>query len=137
MATIQDIQDKQNEAASAVSGVPPPLMTIDEEELQQPTIATNIAANKALSQVIIDPRQEFETLYQEALLSDTGTMSAMADLLQEYDSSYNVNKVIHEHLLTEFPEHYQDCGNTEIVKCDKDGKVLGDGFVNGSNTYRL
>ena len=49
----------------------------------------------------------------------------------------SVNRVIHEHLLAEFPEYYQDCGNTEIVKCDKDGKVLDDGFVNGSNTYRL
>ena len=49
----------------------------------------------------------------------------------------SVNKVIHEHLLAEFSEYYVDCGNTEIVKCDKDGKVLDDGFVNGSNTYRL
>ena len=30
----------------------------------------------------------------------------------------SVNKVIHEHLLAEFPDHYFDCGVTEIAKCD-------------------
>ena len=49
----------------------------------------------------------------------------------------SVNKAIHEHLLTEFPEYYVDCGGTEIAKRDKEGKVLSDGLVNGSNTYRL
>ena len=49
----------------------------------------------------------------------------------------SVNKAIHEHLITEFPEFYVDCGGTEIAKRDKEGKVLSDGLVNGSNTYRL
>ena len=49
----------------------------------------------------------------------------------------SVNKAIHEHLITEFPEYYVDCGGTEIAKRDKEGKVTDDSFVNGSNTYRL
>ena len=49
----------------------------------------------------------------------------------------SVNKVIHEHLLKEFPEYYQDCSGTEIAKRDKDGKLLDDSCVSGSNTYRL
>ena len=49
----------------------------------------------------------------------------------------SVNKAIHEHLLTEFPEYYQDCSGTEIAKRNKEGKVTDDSFVNGSNTYRL
>ena len=49
----------------------------------------------------------------------------------------SVNKAIHEHLITEFPEFYVDCGGTEIAKRDKEGKVTDDSFVNGSNTYRL
>ena len=49
----------------------------------------------------------------------------------------SVNKAIHEHLLTEFPEYYVDCGGTEIAKRNKEGKVMGEGLVNGSNTYRV
>ena len=49
----------------------------------------------------------------------------------------SVNKAIHEHLLTEFPEYYMDVSGTEIAKRDKEGKVTDDSFVNGSNTYRL
>ena len=49
----------------------------------------------------------------------------------------SVNKAIHQHLLTEFPEYYVDCGGTEIAKRNKEGKVMGEGLVNGSNTYRV
>ena len=49
----------------------------------------------------------------------------------------SVNKVIHEHLLTEFPEYYFDGNGTELAKTDKDGKVTDDTTVSGVNTYRL
>ena len=49
----------------------------------------------------------------------------------------SVNKVIHEHLLSEFPEYYFDGNGTELAKTDKEGKVTDDSTVSGVNTYRL
>ena len=62
----------------------------------------------------------------------TNANSTQFDLIKA-----SVNKAIHEHLLTEFPEYYVDCGGTEIAKRDKDGLVKDESLVNGSNTYRL
>ena len=70
--------------------------------------------------------------YERVTKTRTTTNNTLFDNIKA-----SVNKVIHEHLLAEFPEYYQDCGGTEIAKCDKDGKVLDGSFVNGSNTYRL
>jgi len=49
----------------------------------------------------------------------------------------SVNKVIHEHLLTEFPEFYFDGSGTIIAKKDKDGLLKDNKTIGGSNTYRL
>jgi len=70
--------------------------------------------------------------YERTTKTRTTTNNTILDTIKA-----SVNKVIHEHLLAEFPEVYVDCGGTEIAKRDKEGKVTDDSFVSGSNTYRL
>ena len=70
--------------------------------------------------------------YEKQTTSTTTAKSTQLDIIKA-----SVNKAIHEHLLTKFPEYYVDCGGTEVCKRDKDGNVTDDSFINGSNTHRL
>ena len=70
--------------------------------------------------------------YERVTKTRTTTNNTLFDNIKA-----SVNKVIHEHLLTEFPEYYFDGNGTELAKTDKDGKVTDDTTVSGVNTYRL